>query len=113
MQPFCYATPLIQLLVYNGVSISDAVSRTGYNISNAQKLSTFVSSHLKAFKDRLLLKIRFRVCCQCSGAGWWCWWGKGAFFFYNLKVLLAKCALWGTVGLVSVGVISKVKAYIS
>ena len=32
---------------------SDAVSRTGYNISNARKLSTFVSSHLKAFKDRL------------------------------------------------------------
>ena len=47
---------ILKLLVYNGVSISDAVSRTGYNISNARKLSTFVSSHLKAFKDRLLLK---------------------------------------------------------
>ena len=31
----------------------------GYTSSNARKLSTFVSSHLKAFKDRLLLKIRF------------------------------------------------------
>ena len=47
---------ILKLLVKNGVSISDAVSRTGYNISNARKLSTFVSSHLKAFKDRLLLK---------------------------------------------------------
>ena len=39
--------------------ISEAFSRTGYNISNPRKLlSTFVSSHLKVFKDRLLLKIR-------------------------------------------------------
>ena len=41
------------------------------------------------------------------------WWGRGAFFFYNLKVLLAKCTSWGTVGLVNVGDISKVKAHIS
>ena len=36
------------------------------------------------------------------------WWGRGAFFFYSLKVLLAKCTSWGMVG-----DISKVKAHIS
>ena len=43
----------------NGVSILEAFSRTGYNISNAS--SSFVSSYLKLFKDRLLLKIRFNA----------------------------------------------------
>ena len=52
---------ILKLLLYNRVSISDTVSRTGYNISNARKVSTFLSSHLKAFKDRLLLKIRFNA----------------------------------------------------
>ena len=33
-----------------------------YNISNARyESSSFVSSHLKLFKDRLLLKIRFNA----------------------------------------------------
>ena len=52
---------ILRLLIQYGVSISEAFSRTGYNISNARKLSTFVSSHLKVFKDRLLLKIRFNA----------------------------------------------------
>ena len=29
---------ILKLLIYNGVSISEAFSRTGYNISNARKL---------------------------------------------------------------------------
>ena len=45
--------------VVNGVSILEAFSRMGYNISNAS--SSFVSSYLKLFKDRLLLKIRFNA----------------------------------------------------
>ena len=50
---------ILKLLIQNGVSILEAFSRTGYNISNAS--SSFVSSYLKLFKDRLLLKIRFNA----------------------------------------------------
>ena len=50
---------ILKLLIYNGVSILEAFSRMGYNISNAS--SSFVSSYLKLFKDRLLLKIRFNA----------------------------------------------------
>ena len=52
---------ILKLLIQNGVSISEAFSRTGYNISNARNSSSFVSSHFKFFKDRLLLKIRFNA----------------------------------------------------
>ena len=52
---------ILKLLIQKGVSISEVFPRTGYNISNAQKLSTFVSSHLEVFKDRLLLKTRFNA----------------------------------------------------
>ena len=38
----------------NGVSVSEASSRT-------HESSSFVSSHLKLFKDRLLLKVRFNA----------------------------------------------------
>ena len=47
-------------LELSGVSISEAFSRTGYNISNARKLR-FCKQPLKVFKDRLPLKIRFNA----------------------------------------------------
>ena len=51
---------ILKLLIYNGVSISEAFSRKGI-ISGTHESSSFVSSHLKLFKDRLLLKIRFNA----------------------------------------------------
>ena len=51
---------ILKLLIQNGVSISEAFSRTGYKFRTHES-STFVSSHLKVFKDRLLLKIRFNA----------------------------------------------------
>ena len=51
---------ILKLLVKKWVSISETFSRAEYNTSNARKLQ-FVSSHLKLFKDRLLLKIPFNA----------------------------------------------------
>ena len=50
---------IFKLLVQNGVSISEAFSRTGCNISNARKLQFCKQPFEIHFKDRLLLKIRF------------------------------------------------------
>ena len=71
-------------LELNGVSISEAFSRSRiFRIFRTQECSSSVSSHLKLFKVRLLLKIRFNAltrkllysCCNlcfilaCKGGG--------------------------------------------
>ena len=48
-------------LELSGVSISEAFSRTGSEYFERTESFSFVSSHLKLFKDRLLLKIRFNA----------------------------------------------------
>ena len=48
---------ILKLLIYNEVSISEAFSRTGYNISNSRKLQSCKQPF--ETKDRLFLKIRF------------------------------------------------------
>ena len=61
-------------LELSGLSISEAFSRTGSEYFERTESFSFVSSHLKLFKDRLLLKIRFNAltrkllyccCTQC------------------------------------------------
>ena len=54
---------VILKLLKNGVSISGAFSRTGYNISNAWKVQFCKQPFeiIQLFKDRLLLKIRFNA----------------------------------------------------
>ena len=52
---------ILKLLIQNGVSISEAFSRTGYNISNVRKLH-FVSSHLTFFIQG---QIAFKNTVQC------------------------------------------------
>ena len=48
-------------LELSGVSIPEAFSRTGSEYFERTESFSFVSSHLKLFKDRLLLKIRFNA----------------------------------------------------
>ena len=57
-----YSVVIFKLLK-NGVSISGAFSRTGYNISNARKFQFFKQPFeiIQLFKDRLLLKIQFNA----------------------------------------------------
>ena len=49
---------ILKLLIQNGVSISEAFSRTGYNISNAQKLQ-FCKQPFEIIQGQIALKIRF------------------------------------------------------
>ena len=51
---------ILKHLIQNGVSISEAFSRTGM-IFQTHESSSFVSSHFKLFEDRLLLKKRFNT----------------------------------------------------
>ena len=77
----------------NGVVILKLLSRTGYPfqrrflergiIFRTHESSSFVSSHFKLFKDRLLLKIRFNALrlhslCMLQGGG-----GGGAEDFFS------------------------------
>ena len=51
---------ILKLLIYNGVSISEAFSRTGYNISNARKLQ-FCKEPFEIIQGQIAFKIR--SCC--------------------------------------------------
>ena len=65
---------ILKLLIQNGVSISQAFSRTGYNISNARK-HQFCKQPFEIIQDRLLLKIWFsaltsRLLYSCCTLEW-------------------------------------------
>ena len=57
---YLYGYVILKLLIENGVSISEAFSRTGYNISNARKLQ-FCKKPFEIIQEQ----IAFKTTVQC------------------------------------------------